>query len=247
MLADIASCIAFFTRVPVPASRGGRSFAEALWAAPVAGALVGLCAGLAILAGLGLGLPQGAAAALGLAAGIVLTGALHEDGAADLADGFGGGRTAGDKLAIMRDSRIGSYGTLALILSALVRWSALAALAAAPGGAVLWAAIAAHAASRAVLPAFAAHVPPARDTGLSAGLGAIGTGAITAALGLGFVALLPLGIGFAVVVAVLLAGIFLLMGWLCRRQIGGQTGDVLGALQQGCEIAILLAAAAIFA
>src|SRR5690606_26418945 len=117
--------------------------------------------------------------------------------------------------AIMRDSRIGSYGTLALILSALARWSALAA---APGGAVLWAAIAAHAASRAVLPAFAAHVPPARDSGLSAGLGAIGTGAITAALGLGFVALLPLGLGFAVVVAVLLAGIFLLMGWLCRRQ-----------------------------
>src|SRR5690606_6276515 len=115
--------------------------------------------GLAILAGLALGLPPAAAAVIGLAAGILLTGALHEDGAADVADGFGGGKTRDDKLAIMRDSRIGSYGTLALMLSVLARWIALTAIAsAAEGGTILWASIAAHAASRAVLPAFLARV-----------------------------------------------------------------------------------------
>lgn len=244
MLADILLCAAFFTRVPLPDAGSGRSFAPALWAAPLVGAVIGLATGLAILAGLAFGLPPAAAAVAGLAASILMTGALHEDGAADVADGFGGGGTRDDKLAIMRDSRIGSYGTLALVLSVLARWSALAAIAAAEGGTLLWTAIAAHAASRAVLPAFAAYVPPARTTGLSAGIGTLPAHTVGLALGIGFLALLPPGPGFALVATGLLACIFLLIDRLCRRQIGGQTGDVLGAVQQCCEIAILFAATA---
>lgn len=245
-IADLVLCVAFFTRVPMPHAGAGRNFADALWAAPVVGALVGLIAGTVALTGLWVGLPAGAAAVLAVAAGIAITGGLHEDGAADVADGFGGGKSRADKLAIMRDSRIGSYGTLALILSLLARWSAIGALAAAGGAGVVLALVAAHAASRAVLPAFAAQVQPARADGLSAGIGAIEPRTVWLALAIGFAALLLLGIGFALVMSALLAAIALGLAALCRRQIGGQTGDVLGALQQAAEIAVLLAAAAIF-
>lgn len=243
---DIVLCVTFFTRVPMPMATSARGFADALWAAPVAGALVGLATGGVLLFALALGLPPGAAVVVGLCASILLTGALHEDGAADVADGFGGGRSRDDRLTIMRDSRIGSYGTLALILSMLARWSALAAIVASvEGGTVLSALVAAHAASRAVLPAFAAHVPPASATGLSAGIGTIAPQTVALALGLGLAALLLPGLAFAFAAVPLLAGIFLAMAWLCRRQIGGQTGDALGALQQACEAALLMAAAAI--
>ncbi|RIK85995.1 MAG: adenosylcobinamide-GDP ribazoletransferase, partial [Hyphomicrobiales bacterium] len=123
-----------------------RAFAETQWAAPVAGALVGLGVGAVAWLALALGLPASLAAAFALAAGIAVTGALHEDGLADTADGFGGGRDRDGKLAIMRDSRIGSYGVLALGLSLIARWAALAALAAASPAAALAAAVAAHAA-----------------------------------------------------------------------------------------------------
>src|SRR5690606_40192087 len=111
-----------------------------------------------------LGLPSGPAAALALAAAMLMTGCLHEDGLSDVADGIGGGSTRERKLEIMRDSRIGSYGTAALVISLLLRWSALAALA---GPAQVFAAfIAAHCASRA-LPGALMHVlPPARADGL---------------------------------------------------------------------------------
>ncbi|MEX0407922.1 adenosylcobinamide-GDP ribazoletransferase [Aquibium sp. LZ166] len=245
-VADILLCLGFFTRLPLPDLPRHRSFTHALWAVPVAGLVVGVVAGVAGGLALWLSLPSGAAAVLALAAGILVTGALHEDGAADVADGFGGGRTRGDKLTIMRDSRIGSYGTLALLLSALARWSAIAAIAAAEGGwGLLVALIAVHAGSRAVLPAFASIVLPARTDGLSAGLGIIDRNVALGALGLGFLALLPLGLGFAVLSALLLAAVFFGLAMLARHQIGGQTGDVLGALQQSCEIVLLLAAAAI--
>ena len=75
-----------------------------------------------------LGLPAGLAAILALAAGMMMTGGLHEDGLADCADGFGGGQTRDQKLEIMKDSRVGSYGVLALILVIAARIMALAAL-----------------------------------------------------------------------------------------------------------------------
>ncbi|MBN8881520.1 MAG: adenosylcobinamide-GDP ribazoletransferase, partial [Salana multivorans] len=101
--------------------------------------------------------------ALALAAGMAATGCLHEDGLSDVADGFGGGKTREHKLEIMRDSRIGTYGTAALGLSLLLRWSALAGLAGPVE--VLAALIAAHCASRALLGAFMHLLPRARADG----------------------------------------------------------------------------------
>jgi adenosylcobinamide-GDP ribazoletransferase len=102
---------------------------------------------------------------------------------------------------------------------------------------------AAHMASRALLPALAAWLPPARSDGLSSGLGGVGRDVALVALALGFAALLPLGANFTIAAIAVLAAVFVWFGGLCRRQIGGQTGDTLGALQQAAETALLILAA----
>ncbi|RLP24219.1 adenosylcobinamide-GDP ribazoletransferase [Mesorhizobium sp. YM1C-6-2] len=241
---DIAFCLVFFTRLPLPAfDFGGRTLAQAMWAAPLVGVAVGVIAALAYVLALSLGVPVQVAAALALAATMLTTGCLHEDGLSDVADGFGGGKTRERKLEIMRDSRIGAYGASALLTSALIRWSAIAALAN-----PLYACsalIAAHAASRALLPAFMHLAPPARQDGLGAGAGTVQADTAYVALAIGAVALLALGVSGLVAAAIVLALVFYGFRALCLRQIGGQTGDTLGALQQAGEIAVLVVAAAI--
>ena len=244
ILPDIRACLGFYTRFP---TGGGeiRSFAAAQWAAPIAGLAVGLAGGVGYAVAAWLDLPEGVAAAAALGITMLATGCLHEDGLADVADGFGGGRDREAKLAIMRDSRIGAYGVAALGLSMIARWSAITALAA--PGAVLPAMLAAHAASRALFPAFMRTVPPARADGLSAGVGAIEPATATTALALAVVAsLLCIGLAGTLIAAFALALWFFTLEALCRRQIGGQTGDVLGTLQQGAEIIMLCVASALF-
>ena len=125
ILADMATALSFFTRLPVPFSTdAGRSLSQSLWAAPLAGLAVALTGWLAFIVALWLGLFTDIAALVALGAMLVVTGALHEDGLADIADGFGGGREREAKLAIMRDSRIGTYGVCALTLSLIARWLA---------------------------------------------------------------------------------------------------------------------------
>jgi adenosylcobinamide-GDP ribazoletransferase len=181
---------------------------------------------------------------LALAATAFVTGALHEDGLADTADGLGGGRTRERKLDIMRDSRIGTYGTCALILSFGLRWSALAAIA--DPWKVAMALSAAHAAARAGVPAFMWLVPPARPDGLSAAAGRPPTRSVAIALGLGALFLVcGFGPADAMIGLILLALTGLVLARLATRHIGGQTGDILGALEQIGEISILLLAAAL--
>src|SRR5262249_10374713 len=105
---------------------GAPHLGRASWALPLAGVLVALVGAAAYWLAHAAGLPSLSAGALALTATLLATGCLHEDGLADVADGFGGGATRERKLAIMRDSRIGSYGTCALILSLLPRASATA-------------------------------------------------------------------------------------------------------------------------
>ncbi|MER9966962.1 adenosylcobinamide-GDP ribazoletransferase [Mesorhizobium sp. M0060] len=241
ILEDVALCLVFFTRLPLPGTDfRGRSLAAAIWAAPVAGLAVALVGALVYAVGTRLGLAGGSAAALTLAAILLATGCLHEDGLSDVADGFGGGKTRDRKLEIMRDSRIGAYGACALAVSLLIRWSVLSELA---GPAhVFLALITAHAASRGLLGAFMHLLPPARSDGLSAEAGTVS--AETAGIGamLSAVALLALGLGGAFTALILLGLLFAAFRALCLNQIGGQTGDTVGALQQLGEIAILLVA-----
>ena len=240
---DIALCLVFFTRLPLPVFEfRGRKLADAIWAAPLVGVAVAVAASVVHALASAAGLSPQVAAALALGTAMLMTGCLHEDGLSDTADGFGGGRTREQKLEIMRDSRIGAYGASALILSALIRWSVIAQL-----GNPFWVfsgLIAAHAASRALLPAFMRLVPPARQDGLAAGAGRASSETAIAGLAIGAVALLALGLSGLVAATVILAIVFFGFRALCLRQIGGQTGDTLGALQQAGEIAVLLVSAA---
>jgi adenosylcobinamide-GDP ribazoletransferase len=156
---------------------------------------------------------------------------------------MGGGRDRDQKLAIMRDSRLGVFGGLALILSLGLRAAALSEIAE-PVQAGL-ALIAAHAGSRSLLPAVMRLLPPARTDGLGAAAGrpspAVVAVAAVIAVGLMLTALGPRRGVVAIVVAVVVTGA---AARLARRQLGGYTGDLLGALQQLGEIAILLVAAA---
>lgn len=237
---DVLLCLGFFTRLPVPAvAWSAGDLAAAVWAAPLAGAVVGAAGAAAYASGDMLGLPPAAAAGLALAATMALTGCLHEDGLADTADGFGGGSTRERKLEIMRDSRLGTFGVCALGLSLLLRWAALAAVA--DPVAVALALVASHAGGRALIPAFMLVLPPARPTGLAQAAGRPSPAVVVLAAMLGVLALWPLGsTALLPGVASLLAWAAML-GWLAMRQVGGHTGDVLGALEQGSEIVILLA------
>jgi adenosylcobinamide-GDP ribazoletransferase len=244
LAADLRAGVLFCTRLPVPgaATITGTDIARAGWALPVAGAIVGLIAalvyGLARLADV----PPFPAAGLTVVASLVVTGCLHEDGLADVADSFGAS-TRERKLEIMRDSKIGTYGVCALFMSLLLRSGALASIAdpalAAP------ALVAAHMAWRAGMPLFMRLVPPARADGLSVGVGTPPRASAIAALLIGMLALgVGLGPAAGVCAFALIAVAFASLAWLSVRQIGGQTGDVLGALEQIGEIIVLLVAAA---
>jgi adenosylcobinamide-GDP ribazoletransferase len=244
MLADLVHdckvALAFLTRLRVarvPMADDGNLGASVVMF-PLVGALVGLLGAAAYALAFRLGVPPWPAAAVALAATIWLTGALHEDGLADVADGFGGGRTLEDKLRIMRDPRIGSYGALALLLALLARAGALAALA--EPWTVAAAMIVAGAVSRAALAPVMAILPNARSDGLAAGAGrphGLRAGAAVLVAALIAVALLGEVAGAALLAG---AGAAFAVAWLARRQIGGQTGDVLGAVQQLAEIGALL-------
>lgn len=244
LAADIETVIRFSTCIPIGTVTlgGDGDFTRALWALPLAGATVGAIAASVDWAAAALGLPALAAAALAVCAALAATGALHEDGLADTADGFGGGKSRARKLEIMRDSRVGAYGTCAVAMSLILRTAALAAVSD-PARAV-FALIAAHAAARALLPAFMLALPAARADGLSATAGRPSRGAAAAALALGAVAIVTAFTPTRAAVALLmLTLVFFAMARLCRRQIGGQTGDTLGALEQAAEVAVLLCAA----
>ncbi|MCK1715393.1 MULTISPECIES: adenosylcobinamide-GDP ribazoletransferase [unclassified Bradyrhizobium] len=245
VIADLRIAVSFVTILPVGSSKpaGDGAVTRATWALPVAGLLVGLLGAAVYAVATKLGLTPGPSALLALSATALITGALHEDGFADTADGLGGGRTRERKLEIMRDSRIGTYGVCALILSFSLRWSALAAIA--DPWLVALALCAAHAAARAGLPAFMSLVPPARPDGLSASAGSPPGRSVAVAFALGTLCLaLALGPGKALVAMIVLSLAGLILARLVVRQIGGQTGDILGAFEQSGEILILLVAAA---
>jgi adenosylcobinamide-GDP ribazoletransferase len=240
---ELKASLAFCTRLPLARTTPEKAIAKAAWALPLAGLVVGLIGALVYALSHRLGLPAWPAAALTVAATLVVTGALHEDGLADTADGFGGGNTRQQKLDIMRDSRTGAYGVCALVLSLLLRVAALASLA--DTHAVVWALVGSHSAARATMPVLMWLMPPARGDGLSHDAGRPPGESVAAAAAIAFVVLLfCLYPGRAVIAALLLVAVIALMAWLSMRQIDGQTGDVVGALEQVAEIVVLLVAVA---
>jgi adenosylcobinamide-GDP ribazoletransferase len=246
LVADLRIGISLCTRFPIgtSASLDGGEVARASWVFPVAGILVGLAGALAYWIAIRLNVAPIPAAALALAATMALTGAMHEDGLADSFDGLGG-KTREKKLEIMRDSRIGTFGTLALVITLLLRWSTLADIAEPRYVAI--ALVCANASARAGMTAFMHLVPLARADGLSSGAGRPPGQCVAAALAIGiFCLLFGFGAKGAMISLLLLALAGIITARIAVRQMGGQTGDVLGAFEQVGEAIVLLIAASLF-
>ncbi len=239
----------FLTRIPVPSFDGFETewLDRSLKYFPLVGALVGtICAAVLLISAIFL--PQPIPMLLALISGVAVTGAFHEDGLADTADGLGGGQTIPQRLEIMKDSRIGTYGAVTLMLVLGLKFAGLTSLD--PAMAVR-ALIAAHAGGRlaAVLAvygmAYAGNTDKAKVKPLATGLTrpeclvAVTLGLIPATLLLPFTtACAALGLGFCGA-AVLVA--------ISQKSIGGYTGDVLGAIEQVFETAFLLGVVAVVA
>ncbi|WP_417243070.1 adenosylcobinamide-GDP ribazoletransferase [Celeribacter sp.] len=241
---DVATTMALLTRLPVRA-KFDRT-AQAVWAFPLAGLAVALIAGAVATIAIWLSLGSALTAALAIATGVIVTGAMHEDGLADSADGLWGGWHISRRLEIMRDSRIGTYGVLALILALLIRFSALSAVAHA--GVIVPALLAAAMLSRAVIPFTMTLLPHARTDGLSVQTGRPPRRAAVLAALLGL-ALSWIVVGFVpmVLAASACAATGAIAGAVAKAKIGGQTGDILGATQLLCELAALVTFAALAA
>ena len=249
IIADTARAVGFLSRLPVPdryfdhretpVAASARSYA-------LAGVVVAAPAALGLFVLLELGLAPLFACTLAVTCLVVTTGALHEDGLADCADGFWGGRERDSILVIMKDSTIGAYGTLALVLIMLVRVCGLAAIAAGSGGlSTALALLAVAAVSRAGMVWHWHTLPAAKADGVAVSAGRPDGDsmvfAVLSACGL----LLVLGLaaaGIGGVVTALLLSALVCTGFsrIARSRIGGHTGDTIGATQLVCEAAALL-------
>jgi len=236
----LAAALLYFTRLPVPVggalSPDDWQRATSWW--PLIGVGVGAVVAGVILAAQSV-LPPGVAAGLGLAAGVLLTGALQEDGFADSCDGFGGGGADRARiLDIMRDSRLGTFGVVGLVLLLGLKWQGLAAL---PAEGLVALLVAAHAASRAAAAALMAVLPYARADASKAShvTGRPGWGRLGLSLGLGLAALAVLPWPLALAALAALALLWAMAAWGLRRRLGGYTGDCLGAVQQVGEVLII--------
>lgn len=241
---ELEIAVAFLTRLPVRfATAHERStLADAAWSFPLVGVLVGGLGATVYVASLAVGLVPWLGATLAILAQILLIGGLHEDGLADSADSLGG-RDRARRLEIMRDSRIGSYGVLALILSLSIRIGGVAAIGDPWTGAAIL--VLAAALSRAAMALAMRLLAPARSDGLGADAGraawrSILTGWLIACV----IGLPPLGLEVVGLVAIATVLGACMTIELARRRLGGQTGDVLGAIQQVAECICLLVCSA---
>ncbi len=234
--------VAFFTRFPIPEKAGRKidhnaSLTDAIGYFPIVGGLIGcVLAGVWFVASFAL--PPLVAAGLTIGLGVILTGALHEDGFADCADGLGATPDRDKALDIMRDSRVGAYGALALVWTIGIRWVALASLAPIAGALAL---IIAHCTSRNAIIIAMRLAPYARPEGL----GQMAAGTLSdRALTLAFIIALAISILVGQIAGVVAFCIGMLVAWLFMtylvKRLGGYTGDGLGAMQQIAEISILI-------
>ncbi len=240
---DLLTAMMLLTRLPVarfaPPHDPAR-IARCIWAFPIVGLVVGALGSVAYEAAHWFGLPPLLAASWTVAAMLLLTGALHEDGLADTVDGFGGGATPARKLEIMRDSRIGSYGALALIACLAVRVTAMATLA--DPWTVTKGLLLAAIAGRCGMLVPVRMLNPARSDGLAVELRRHEFWPAAAALGVFVAACLLCLTGLQAIGIVALTGVVCLgLTGLARSQIGGYTGDVLGACELIVECVILTA------
>jgi len=211
---------------------------------PLVGAIVGAIAGAAILLS-SVFFPHPLPVVIGLVVAIAITGALHEDGLADTTDAFGGGRTRERRLEIMRDSRIGTYGTLALIAVFALKGAALVSLDPWNAAFVM---VAGHAGARLAAILTMWRLPHAGGgiAKVSQKVSELTLSEVATAFALGLIpGLLVLGAEKFVVAALFAFAAATIIALIARYKIAGYTGDVLGAVEQVFEAAFFVAAAAL--
>jgi adenosylcobinamide-GDP ribazoletransferase len=244
---DFIMALRFFSRLPTGSSPHQQpNMGRIAMALPLASIAIGIGPALLLIGGTLIGLPSYFAAALAVGAMVIASGAMADDALADAMDGLFGGHSVERRLEIMKDSRHGTYGVAALCLFILMRVAALGAVAAINplAAGAIW--LAASIVGRSGALWLAVALPPARAGGASATAGRLSgqsfaVGAVFAAIllfVLGGPATSLVGLGFALLVA-----LGVIAGWtaLCRRLVGGQTGDLIGALGALVEIAVLTA------
>ena len=236
---NFVAALQFLTRIPLRLRRAPDLRALPVWF-PAAGAVIGLLVGGVGAVAWHLTTPL-VAGALAVTAGLLITGAFHEDGLGDVADGFGGGHTVERRLEIMKDSRHGTYGVAAMAASVAVRVAALGSM---PGPmALLASAVAAHVLARTGAVVLMATAPLARHQGLGVDYGQSTTRRVAIVAGVAGTALATAAVGWwtAPLLVAALVGVAL-TGALARRKIGGISGDVLGAAEQVAEGLVLVTA-----
>ncbi len=241
---DLLAAFSLLTRLPVPVdhARAGKRGADAAWAFPLVGLILGGMFGiLGVFLGW-IGVPNGMVAAFILLGFAMATGAMHEDGLADFADGIWGGATVERRLEIMKDSRIGAYGAMALIVFLLARFSGIATL---QGWDLLLTLAAVGAASRALMVGVMFMLAPAKPTGLSASAGQPSARKTGVALAIGLAACVVLTGFSGIILFTAMAIAIIPVCTIAIKKLNGQTGDVLGAAQQSAEIAGLAIAIAL--
>jgi adenosylcobinamide-GDP ribazoletransferase len=244
-IAELIGALTFLTRLPIPFARtvNHAPMHAAMRMYAPAGAMIGAVTGVVLFGLAWLGVPALLAASLAFVVSLIITGALHEDGLADCADGFGGGKHREQRLEIMRDSRIGTYGTLALFSAGAAKLACFVELQSMP----LWTCVALTAAagafSRALMVDLLWATKPARSDGLSHMVGRPSRNTALMSVTLGALAVLAAGFTFDAVSGVYALPVALVATGAIRsvamRLIGGQTGDVCGAVQVTSEIAVL--------
>jgi adenosylcobinamide-GDP ribazoletransferase len=252
IITDTARALGFLTRLPIPAHyfQGDEgSFKRTSRALPLAGLLSTLPAAVVIYVAELMGMPNLLGACLAIAVSIAICGALHEDGLADVADGFFGGKDKDHRLEIMKDSRNGTYGTLALILSFALRVAALSSIVMASPLAAALALISGSVAARTVLVWHWVELPSARPGGTADRLGQPDKESLSFAIitGVSIVLLstfLAAGMDACIALLLLVSTTAIIFVRLCREKIDGHTGDTLGASAQIAELAALIALAA---
>lgn len=245
MLRDLASATVFLTRLPLPQSLchdTSDAWRTTTWAYPVVGILIGGFTGGMVLGGMILGLSAPLSALLAVSLSLVMTGALHEDGLADTADGFGGGKDRDRKLAIMKDSHIGTYGVLALITMVGMKAAALWDLAHTQH--IMMPVVLCAVLSRAAMLIPIATLPSARAGGLADGMVTVGRTEMIKASGVvGLCLVLACGtMGFWPTVLTLGTMGLATLGItrLMRQHVGGFTGDTIGTTQLTSEVVGLI-------
>lgn len=238
-LAGVRGAVSFLTTVPVgDQSRvSAGDIARGAIYFPVVGALTGGAVALSAWLAAHV-VPATVAALLAVALGAVATGALHLDGLADTADGYGA-RTREGALAIMREHAIGTYGMVALVIDLGLRAAAISALLARPWS--LLALVAAGALSRSASVALGSLLPHAEaGRGLAALLDGAGWVRPAAAIVVGLVIAVVAAGWIGLYGAAAVATLALLWGWHCTRRLGGVSGDTLGAASEGAELVVLV-------